>query len=251
MLIVGRKPVLEALKSHLQVKKVIHLLNIQSKPLQEIFYYADERNIPIEAMNKKDFQSSVKGEFDHSQGIAAIVEEFRYSELDDIFVRARDKKEKPFIVILDEIEDPHNLGALIRTAECAGAHGIILPKHHSAPITPVVMKTSAGAAAHLPIVEVTNIVNTIEELKKSNVWIVGTDVHAPTLYYNVDYTDSIAIVIGNEGRGVRRLVLEHCDFVVTIPMMGELDSLNASVAGGVLLFEVVRARYLKNRGISF
>ncbi|HOV98838.1 MAG TPA: 23S rRNA (guanosine(2251)-2'-O)-methyltransferase RlmB [Bacteroidota bacterium] len=246
MLIVGRKPVLEALKSHLQVKKVVHLLNIQSKPLQEIFYYADERTIPIEAMNKKDFQFFVKGEFEHSQGIAAIVEEFRYSELDDIFARARGKKEKPFIVILDEIEDPHNLGALIRTAECAGAHGVIVPKHHSAPITPVVMKTSAGAAAHLPIVEVTNIVNTIEELKKSNVWIVGTDVHAPTLYYNVDYTDSIAIVIGNEGRGVRRLVLEHCDFVVTIPMMGELDSLNASVAGGVLLFEVVRARHLKN-----
>ncbi len=243
MLIVGRKPVLEALKSHMNIKKIVHVLNIDNKQLQDIFYYADERAITIEAVPKKEFQKIVGQEFHHSQGIAAIAENFRYAELDDIFIRARDRKEKPFIVLLDEIEDPQNLGALIRTAECSGAHGVIIPLHRSAAVTPAVMKASAGAVAHLPIVRVTNLVTTIKELKEQNIWIVGTDAKAPLLFNTIDYTDAVAIVIGNEGHGIRRLVLEHCDFVVTIPLYGQIPSLNASVAGGLMFYEVARTRH--------
>lgn len=245
MLIVGRKPVLEALKSHVKVKKIIHLLNAQSKPLQEIFYYADERTIPIEPLSKKEFQALVGEDYHRSQGVAAIAEQFRYADLDDVLLSVYRKKEKPFFVLLDEIEDPHNLGALIRTAECAGAHAVIVPKHHSAPVTATVMKTSAGAAAHLPVVQVTNLVSAIHRLKEEKVWIVGTDVQATQRYTNIDYKDAVAIVIGNEGRGIRRLVLEQCDFVVVIPLFGQIESLNASVAGALLLYEVARQRHFR------
>ncbi|MBI3577832.1 MAG: 23S rRNA (guanosine(2251)-2'-O)-methyltransferase RlmB, partial [Ignavibacteriales bacterium] len=149
----------------------------------------------------------------------------------------------PFILVLDEIEDPHNLGALIRTAECAGIHGVIIPKHHSATVNQTVAKTSAGASLHLPIAKVTNVVQALDDLKSKGLWIVGTDMSGDKAYYEANLEGPLAIVIGNEGKGIRRLVKEQCDFLVTIPMYGKIGSLNASVAGGLVLFEAARVRH--------
>jgi 23S rRNA (guanosine2251-2'-O)-methyltransferase len=155
---------------------------------------------------------------------------------------ARDRKEQPFLLLLDEIEDPHNLGALLRTAECAGAHGVIVPRHHTSPMTATVVKASAGASLHLPIAKVTNLAATIGSLQEAGIWVVGTDERAPKSYREIDYRSPVAIVIGNEGKGMRRLVKERCDELVRIPLFGKIASLNASVAGGLVLFEVARSR---------
>ena len=181
-----------------------------------------------------------------TQGIIAVIDSYRYVEIEEILAVAQQKNEPPFILILDEIEDPHNLGALIRSAECAGIHGIIIPLHNAASINPTVIKTSAGATAHLPIARVINIAQTLDELKKSGVWIVGAEMESDKLYYEHDYRGSLAIVIGNEGKGIRRLVKEKCDFLVKIPMHGKIDSLNASVAGALVMFEAAKRRMQKS-----
>lgn len=247
MIIVGRKPVLEALQSKIGVKKILTLRTTPTKTLQEVISIAENFQIPIVTVEKKEFEEFVGKECERAQGIAAILEEFHYAAVDDILHRAQEKNEKPFIVVLDELEDPQNLGALIRTAECAGAHGVVIPKHHAASVTPAVAKASAGAVVHLPVARVTNIVQTLKELKEHGVWVIGTTMDAPMLYTAADYTDAVAIVIGNEGRGIRRLVKEHCDILVRIPMYGNVASLNASVAGALLMYEVVRARHQLER----
>ena len=168
-----------------------------------------------------------------------------YKELDDIFELAKERNEAPFILIADEIEDPHNLGALIRSAECAGCHGVIIPKRRAVAVTEVVAKTSVGATEYVPIVRVNNINETIRELKDRGVWIVGTDGSAKVTYYDQDMTGSIAIIIGSEGRGMNKLTMENCDFLVKIPMMGKITSLNASVSGGIVLFEALKQRLKK------
>jgi 23S rRNA (guanosine2251-2'-O)-methyltransferase len=172
----------------------------------------------------------------------AVVGTKEYVELEDILKAAADRNEPPFVLLLDEIEDPQNLGALIRTAECAGIHGVIIPKHHSAEVNTTVAKASAGASEHLPVAKIVNVANTIEELKEKGVWVVGTDSSAAKLYTEIDYSGPLAIVVGNEGRGIRHLVKEKCDFLVKIPLYGQIESLNASVAGALVMYEAVRKR---------
>ena len=175
------------------------------------------------------------------QGVIGYLAAYEYATVDEILDKAREKGESPFVILLDDIEDPHNLGAIIRTANLAGAHGVIIPKHRASGLTATVAKTSAGALNYTPVAKVTNISKTIEELKKEGMWFVCADMGGTTMY-DLDFKGSIGLVIGNEGKGVSRLVKEKCDFVASIPMFGDIDSLNASVATGVLAYEIVRQR---------
>ena len=186
-------------------------------------------------------ESDQISETGHHQGAVAFVAAYNYAEIDDLFAKSEEKGESPFFIILDEIEDPHNLGAIIRTANLAGAHGVIVPKNRACGLTATVVKASAGAINYTPIVKVTNIAQTIESLKERGMWFVCADMDGETMY-DIDLKGSIGLVIGNEGKGVSRLVKEKCDFVARIPMNGDIDSLNASVATGVLAFEIVRQR---------
>ena len=179
---------------------------------------------------------------DNNQGVIAIVPPFNYCEVDDILNFAKEKNEDPFIVILDGIEDPHNLGSIIRTAETAGVHGIIIPKRRAAQVNSTVNKVSAGAVEHMKIARVNNITETIRYLKENDLWICGTDINTNTYYYNQDFKMPIGIVIGSEGFGMSRLVKENCDFLVKIPMKGKITSLNASVSAGIVMYEVVKQR---------
>ena len=179
---------------------------------------------------------------DNNQGVIAIVPPFNYCEVDDILDTAKERGEKPFILILDGIEDPHNLGSIIRTAETAGVHGIIIPKRRAASVNSTVSKVSAGAVEHMKIARVNNITETIRYLKENDIWICGTDINTETYYYGQDFTIPIGIVIGSEGFGMSRLVRENCDFLVKIPMKGNITSLNAAVSAGIIMYEVVKQR---------
>ena len=240
-LIFGKQTVLEALKSDTSIEKVFLLHGTHSAILERIRFEARRRGIPVVEANAERLRELTTNE--HSQGVVALVGEKSYVELEDLLDVALKKGEQPLLLILDEIEDPQNLGALIRSAECAGIHGVIVPKHHSASINETVAKTSAGASAHMPIARVTNIAQTLDDLKSHGVWIIGADMTGDKLYYDVDYRGSTALVVGNEGKGIRRLVKEKCDFLVKIPMYGKLESLNASVSGALLMFEAARLRH--------
>jgi 23S rRNA (guanosine2251-2'-O)-methyltransferase len=239
-LVVGRRPVIEALRAGTPLEKIVLLFGTRGETVQRIRILARQQGVPILEVDKKKFREICE-DID-AQGVAALVASKAYVEIDDILAGSAKRGEPPFLVILDEIEDPHNLGALMRTAECVGAHGVVIPKHHAASVGRTVAKTSAGASLHLPVARVTNISQTLERLKRLGVWIVGTDASGDQLYDEVDYTGPIAIVVGNEGKGIRRLVKERCDFVVKIPLYGSIGSLNASVAGALILYEVVRSR---------
>ena len=242
-LIVGRQPVLEALKSRQPIERILILHGATGSHIDQVKQLARKLAIPVKETDKERFAELAGDTL--AQGIIAIIDSYRYAEIEEIFAIAQQKNELPFILVLDEIEDPHNLGALIRSAECAGIHGVIIPLHNAASVNSTVAKTSAGATAHLPIVRVTNIAQTLDELKKTGVWIVGTEMETTKLYYEHDYRGSLAIVIGNEGKGIRRLVKEKCDFLVKIPMHGKIDSLNASVAGALVMFEAAKSRIQK------
>lgn len=239
----GRNAVTELLKSDKTVNKLMIQKGERQGSINEIIKLAKNKKIIITEVdkNKLDQLSETK----HHQGVIAFVSPIEYKELDDIFELAKERNEAPFILIADEIEDPHNLGALIRSAECAGCHGVIIPKRRAVAVTEVVAKTSAGATEYVPIVRVNNINETIRELKDRGVWIVGTDGSAKVTYYDQDMTGSIAIIIGSEGRGMNKLTMENCDFLVKIPMMGKITSLNASVSGGIVLFEALKQRLKK------
>jgi 23S rRNA (guanosine2251-2'-O)-methyltransferase len=239
-IIAGRKPVIEALNAGTPVEKICILRGAHGEPLDTIRQLARQKNIPCTDVDKHVIEKLSRDT--NAQGVVAVVGTKEYADVDEILAIAASKNEKPFLLLFDEIEDPHNLGALIRTAVCLGAHGGIVPKHNAAPVNATVAKTSAGASAHFPIAKVTNIVAAIEELKEKGVWIVGSDAHAEKRFTEVDYTLPIALVIGNEGKGIRRLVKEYCDFLVKIPMAGSFDSLNASVAGALIMYEVFRKR---------
>ncbi len=242
-LIAGRKPVIEALRSGTAIERIVVLPGVHGKPIEEIKTLATKRRVPVVEADRHHFRELAHDQM--TQGVVAVLQtRHTYSSIEAILERAASKGEKPFVLILDEIEDPQNLGALIRSAECAGAHGVVVPKHHSAPVNATVIKASAGATAHIPIAEVTNIVNTLEALKKEHFWIAGLDEAGDKTYDAVDYTSPIGIVVGNEGKGIRRLVKEHCDFLVKIPLLGKIQSLNASVAGALVMFEAVRQRRL-------
>lgn len=240
-MIVGRKPVLDALNSGVILERIFLSHNAQGGIIDEIIQKARQKNIPFKITPPDQIQKF--SQHQNSQGVVAFVgtKEFS-SDINDLLAIAKKKNEKPFLIIFDEIEDVHNLGALIRTAVCAGAHGGIVPKHHNAPVNETVVKTSAGASLQFPMARVTNIAQTIDELKNAGVWIVGTEMTAEKTYSEIDFNIPVAIIVGNEGKGMRRLVKEKCDFLVKIPMKGDFESLNASVAGALVMYEVMRKR---------
>lgn len=238
----GRNAVLEVLKSGRDIEKIIVQKGNVEGTIRRIAGLAKEKGVVVQEVVKQklDDMSQTK----NHQGVIAIVSEHEYAEVDDIINMAAEKGEKPFIIILDNITDPHNLGAIIRTAECAGAHGVIIPKRRSVGLTAVVGKTSAGAIEYMPVARVTNISRTIEDLKKQGVWVVCADMGGDD-HFDASLDGAIALVIGSEGEGVSRLVKEKCDFTVSIPMYGKISSLNASVAAALLMYEVVRQRNYK------
>lgn len=239
----GRNAVIELLKSGKPINKLYILKGERQGSINEIIKIAKRnKNVIVEVdKNKLDSLSETK----HHQGVIAFVSPVEYKELDDIFALAKERNEDQFIIIADEIEDPHNLGALIRSAEGAGCHGIIIPKRRAVGVTEIVVKTSVGATQYVPVVRVNNINETIRELKDRGVWIVGTDGNADKLYYEQDLTGPIAIIIGSEGRGMNSLTMKNCDYLVKIPMMGKITSLNASVSGGIIMFEALKQRIQK------
>jgi len=239
-IIAGRKPVMEALRAGTDIEKIVFLLGIQGKIMGDIKSLAEQRGVQVMEAGKQQFRELANDVT--TQGVVAVVPVRKYSDLDDILAVATDRNEKAFVLVLDEIEDPHNLGALVRTAECTGVHGVIIPKHHAASVTSSVVKASAGATEYVAMAEVTNVVGALERLKEEGFWVVGLDAKGEKLYTQVDYTTPIALVVGNEGRGIRRLVRENCDHLVKIPLYGKLESLNASVAGALVMYEVVKQR---------
>lgn len=238
-IIEGRNAVIEAFRSGKTVDKVLILEGCQDGPINTIVREAKKHNVLIKYV-KKDRLDKVSETGKH-QGVIAYVAAYKYAEVEDILDNARKKGEPPFVIILDGIEDPHNLGAIIRTANQAGAHGVIIPKRRAVGLTSTVARTSAGAINYTPVAKVTNIANTIEDLKKEGMWFVCADMDGEVMY-NLDLKGPIGLVIGNEGEGVSRLVKEKCDFIAQIPMKGDIDSLNASVAMGILSYEIVRQR---------
>jgi len=241
-IIEGRNAVLEAFRSGKTVDKLYLQDGLRDGVISSILREAKKRDVIVNFVSKDklDQMSSMK----KHQGVMAICSAYEYAEIEDIFAKAEEKGEDPFIFILDELEDPHNLGAIIRTANLCGAHGVIIPKRRAVGLTATVVKASAGAINYTPVVKVTNISKTIEELKERGLWFACADMGGTTMY-DCNLTGPIGIVIGNEGSGVSRLVKENCDYVVSIPMKGDIDSLNASVAAGVLAYEVVRQRMNK------
>ena len=239
----GRNAVIELLKSDRTVNKIMVARGDRQGSINEILKLAKQNRIIVTEVdrNKLDTLSETK----HHQGVIAFVAPIEYKDVDDILNVAKERGEEPFILIADEIEDPHNLGALIRSAEVAGCHGVIIPKRRAVAVTEVVSKVSVGATEYMPIARVNNINDTIRELKDKGVWIVGTDGSADTIYYKQDLTGPIAIVVGSEGRGMNKLSMKNCDFLVKIPMMGKITSLNASVSGGIVLFEALKQRLEK------
>ena len=238
----GRNAVLEAFRSGKCVDKLFILDGCQDGPVRTIAREARKTDTIINYVSKERLDQL--SETHAHQGVIAQVAAYDYSTVDEILARAEEKGEAPFLIILDNVEDPHNLGAIIRTANLAGAHGVIIPKRRAVGLTSTVAKTSAGAINYTPVAKVTNIVRTIEELKEKGIWFVCADMGGETMY-DLDLTGPIGLVIGNEGEGVSRLVREACDFTASIPMKGDIDSLNASVAAGVLAYEIVRQRLAK------
>lgn len=235
----GRNVVIEALRSGRTVDKIYIQDGCQDGPVKTILREAKKQGILVQFVEKAVL-NRLSGTGRH-QGVIADVAAYAYAEVEDILQAAREKGEDPFVFVLDSIEDPHNLGAIIRTANLAGAHGVIIPKRRSAGLTAVVARTSAGALNYTPVARVTNLVKTMEDLKEKGLWFVCADMEGDSMY-RVNLKGPIGLVIGNEGEGVGRLVRETCDLTASIPMRGQIDSLNASVAAGVLAYEVVRQR---------
>lgn len=235
----GRNAVIEAFRSGKTIDKIFLLDHCQDGPIQTIKREAKKYDTLIQYVTKERLdQMSQTGKH---QGVIAYAAAYEYAQVEDILHAAREKGEDPFLFLLDNIEDPHNLGAIIRTANLAGAHGVIIPKRRAVGLTAVVARTSAGALNYTPVAKVTNLTQTMEELKKQGIWFVCGDMHGE-LMYKLNLKGPIGLVIGSEGEGVSRLVKEHCDFVASVPMKGNIESLNASVAAGVLAYEIVRQR---------
>lgn len=239
----GRNAVLEAFRSGKCVDKLFILDGCQDGPVRTIAREARKTDTIINYVSKERLDQL--SETRAHQGVIAQVAAYEYSTVEEILARAEEKGEPPFLILLDNVEDPHNLGAIIRTANLAGAHGVIIPKRRAVGLTSTVAKTSAGAINYTPVAKVTNIVRTIEELKEKGIWFVCADMGGETMY-DLDLTGPMGLVIGNEGEGVSRLVRKACDFTASIPMKGDIDSLNASVAAGVLAYEIVRQRLVKS-----
>lgn len=240
----GRNAVLEALRAGKPIDKLYVLDGCPDGPVRTIIREAKKGDTIINYVKKERLDQL--SETGHHQGVIAMAASYEYATVEDILEKAREKGEAPFIFVLDNIEDPHNLGAMIRTANLAGAHGVIIPKRRAVGLTPTVARTSAGAINYTPVAKVTNLKQTMEQLKKEGMWFVCADMDG-TSYYQMDLKGPMGLVIGNEGEGVSRLIKETCDFVASIPMKGDIDSLNASVAAGILAYEVVRQRMKAGR----
>jgi 23S rRNA (guanosine2251-2'-O)-methyltransferase len=238
--IIGKNPVIEALKSDRDVNKVLIAEGSQKGQMQQVIGLAKERNVMVQFVPKKKIDGLVEG---NHQGVIAQVAAYQYAELDDLFALAEKRNESPFFILLDEIEDPHNLGSIMRTADAVGAHGIIIPKRRAVGLTATVAKASTGAIEYIPVVRVTNMARTIDDLKDRGVWIAGTDAKGKEDFRTFDGTMPLGLVIGSEGKGMGRLIRDKCDFLIRLPMKGKVTSLNASVAASLLMYEVFRKRY--------
>ena len=242
-IIEGRNAVLEALRAERAIDKVYIAKGDTDRALGLIAGKARERGIPVVDCDRKklDFMSVTRAH----QGVIAVCAVREYSSIDDILAVAEERGQEPFVVVCDEISDPHNLGAIIRSAECAGAHGVIIPKRRSAGLTAIVGKTSAGAAEHMAVAKVSNLPSALEELKAKGLWVYGAAAEGASPMWETDFSGAVCLVIGSEGEGMSRLVREKCDFLVSIPMLGQVSSLNASTAAAVLLYEVLRQKKQK------
>ncbi|MBO1005162.1 23S rRNA (guanosine(2251)-2'-O)-methyltransferase RlmB [Pseudogracilibacillus auburnensis] len=239
-IIIGKNPVIEALQTGRSINKVIISDQLNKKAERDLQVATKKANTILQKVPKQRLDQLSKGKH---QGIIAYVSAYHYASVQEILNRAEQKEETPFIIILDEIEDPHNLGAILRTGDATGVHGVIIPKRRAVGLTETVAKASAGAMEHIPVARVTNIVDTIEKLKEKNIWVVGTDEKGTKDYRTLDGETPIALVIGNEGKGISRLVKDKCDWTIHLPMKGFIPSLNASVATGLLMYEIYRKRY--------
>lgn len=242
-LVEGRNAVIELLKSDKTIEQIFIANGKMEGSINKILGLAKEKKIVVKEVDRKklDLMSETKAH----QGVIAQITPFKYSTVEDILDLAKSKNEDPFIVILDELEDPHNLGSIVRTAELCGAHGIIIPKRRNVGVTGTVYKASVGAIEHMKIAKVTNINNAIEELKANNVWIYGADIAGEEYSYETNFKGACGIIIGSEGRGMSNLTKKKCDKLVKIPMVGKINSLNASVAGGIMMYEVLKSRIIK------
>ncbi|HSJ37638.1 MAG TPA: 23S rRNA (guanosine(2251)-2'-O)-methyltransferase RlmB [Planococcus sp. (in: firmicutes)] len=235
----GKNPVLEALRAERDMNKIWIAEGVQKKGLTEILQLAKEKGVLVQFVPKKKIDGLTDS---NHQGIAAAVAAYNYAELDDLFRAAAARQEDPFFLILDELEDPHNLGSIMRTADAIGVHGLIIPKRRAVGLTAVVAKSSTGAIEHVPVVRVNNLSQIVDELKKRGVWIAGTDAKESVDYRKMDATLPLAVIIGSEGQGMSRILREKCDFLYQLPMIGHVTSLNASVAASLLMYEVYRKR---------
>jgi len=247
-LIVGRQPVIEALKSKNFVEKVYILFGAKGNQISQIKFLAKKRKAKIVVLSKQKFRELTPSTA--TQGVAALVGEREYNDIEDILKIAEERNEPPFILLLENIQDPRNLGALIRTADCMGVHGIILPKDRTANINQDTVKASAGAIEHLPIAKITNVSQTIDELKSKGLWIVGTSSKADKVLTEFDFNIPLVLIFGQEGQGMRRLTEEKCDFLVKIPLFGKVESLNVSVACGMFLYEIRRQKSMLPKNLN-
>lgn len=235
----GRNPVVEALRSGRELNKIWIAEGINKKSIGEILSLANKAKVVVQYVPNKRLDSLLDS---HHQGVVASVAAYEYAELDDVFALAEKRGEDPFILILDELEDPHNLGSILRTADAVGVHGVIIPRRRSVGLTAVVAKASTGAIEYIPVVRVNNLSQTVAKLKEKGVWIAGTDAKGSADYRKMDATLPLAVIIGSEGKGMSRILRENCDFLYHLPMFGQVTSLNASVAASLLMYEVMRKR---------
>lgn len=238
--IIGKNPVLEALRAERDINKIFIAEGSQGGQMQQVIGLAKTNGVLVQFVPKKKLDQMAEG---IHQGVVAAVAAYEYAEVDDLFAAAEKKNEAPFFLLLDEIEDPHNLGSIMRTADAVGAHGIIIPKRRAVGLTATVAKASTGAIEHIPVARVTNLARTIDELKEKGVWIAGTDAKGSEDYRRFDGTMPLGLVIGSEGKGIGRLIRDKCDFLIHLPMAGHVTSLNASVAAALLMYEVYRKRH--------
>lgn len=243
-ILVGRNAVMEALRANRSMNKLLIASGDKDGSIGEIIALAKERGVVIQMVERSKIEAIAAG-FRH-QGVLAYVAPIEYSSIDDMLELAKEKGEEPFLILLDELEDPHNLGALIRTADAAGVHGVLIPKRRNVQLNATVAKTSAGAVEYVKVAQIGNISQTLKELKERGFWVAGADMDGNS-YYEADLTGALVLVIGSEGKGMGRLTKKMCDFIVSLPMVGKINSLNASVAGSILMYESMRQRISKNK----
>ncbi|OLO27206.1 23S rRNA (guanosine(2251)-2'-O)-methyltransferase RlmB [Alkalihalophilus pseudofirmus] len=244
--IMGKNPVIEALKASHPINKIWIGEGTQKGQVAKVLQLAKENGVIVQHVPKRKLDQLVDS--GHHQGVVASIAAYQYADMNDLFALAKERNEEPFFLVLDEVEDPHNLGSIIRTADAVGAHGVIIPKRRAVGLTQAVAKASTGAIQYVPVVRVTNLARTMDDLKKEGLWFAGTDAKGTDDYRQANFNMSIGLVIGSEGKGISRLIKEKCDFLVKIPMVGQVTSLNASVAASLLMYEVYRQRNPIGRG---